>query len=967
VNSFGTTFRAMELTRDQLQLTRRGFISSVSLEAISAAPVVRIGAIGATITISTGHTRFVMRGLRPSEANAFAEEVTAAWASFNLSALEHDAHRLGRLHGAIAELDRPARYPAACAVEALLVDAKALDASVLSKLQPEALGSELAEVVGRVRKFGVDPDAIRANSISIFVAAELERWKEFFDTIESKPLTPEQRLAVVVDEDATLVLAGAGSGKTSVITAKAAYLVKAGIRPPEEILLLAFAKNAAEEMSERVEARSGVPIVVRTFHALAYDIIGSVDGSKPPLADHATDDMAFTSLIKQILKDLVHTRSDVSKEIVQWFAHFLVEPKDEWDFKTKHEFYSYLEKQDLRTLQGEKVKSYEELQIANWLYENGIEYEYEPDYEHKLPKGGRRDYCPDFRLTESGVYIEHFGVRRQRMSDGTDQLTTAPFVDRNRYLADMRWKREVHAAKQTTLIETYSYERQEGHLLTALAEKLAPHATLKPRPIETIFDNVVALNQVDTFTQLLATFLRKFKSGGYTAADCEAKAERLKLGQRANAFLAVFVPVFEEYQKRLGGRIDFEDMILRAAQYVETGRYVSPFRHILVDEFQDISQSRARLVKALKAQHPDVRIFAVGDDWQSIFRFAGSDIHLMRNFGEEFGGTFNGRSGIHRTVDLGRTFRSVDQIAFAARTFVLKNPAQLSKQIVPAGKATEPAIKVVMTAKGEDTLKLAEVLSEISRKIEGSNTASVLLLARYRFLGPAMADWKRRFPRLRISFKTIHASKGLEADHVILLNADSGRMGFPSEIVDDPLLALVSPEEELFENAEERRVMYVAMTRARHTLTILASKSRPSAFVTELGQDHSYGVALTADSQAIAHECCECGGRLLDVRGKDGRTLYRCEHDQHCGNTLPACPSCGVGLPVRSSGSAEARCNCGASYRSCPECKGGWLVDRSGRYGAFLGCVRYPACDGKAKVSKVTARPVFDKPSPPPD
>jgi len=151
--------------------------------------------------------------------------------------------------------------------------------------------------------------------------------------------------------------------------------------------------------------------------------------------------------------------------------------------------------------------------------------------------------------------------------------------------------------------------------------------------------------------------------------------------------------------------------------------------------------------------------------------------------------------------------------------------------------------------------------------------------------------------------------------------------------------------------------MYVAMTRARHTLTILASKSRPSAFVTELGQDHSYGVALTADSQAIAHECCECGGRLLDVRGKDGRTLYRCEHDQHCGNTLPACPSCGVGLPVRSSGSAEARCNCGASYRSCPECRGGWLVDRSGRYGAFLGCVRYPACDGKAKVSKVTARP----------
>ena len=946
----------MEVTRDHLQLTRRGIVSSISLEEISSAPVIRKRGIGATITIFTSGTSFTMRGVRYAEANAFAERVRTAWTRFNLNALEQHSDRFGRLLRAVAELAKPLHYPAACTVESTLVDAKALDASLLSKLPLEAIGTELAELVALVRKFAADPDAVRSKSISTFVSAELERWKDFFDTIESKPLTPEQRLSVVVDEDATLVLAGAGSGKTSVISAKAAYLVKAGIRPPEEILLLAFAKNAAEEMSERVEARSGVPIVARTFHALAYDIIGQVDGSKPPLADHATDDLAFTNLIKQILKDLVHTQADVSKAIIRWFAHFLVEPKDEWDFKTKHEFYSHLEKQDLRTLQGEKVKSYEELQIANWLYENGIEYEYEPNYEHKLPTSGRRDYCPDFRLTESGVYIEHFGVRRQRMPDGTDRLLTAPFVDRDKYLADMTWKREVHAAQQTTLIETYSYERQEGRLLVGLAEKLAPHVTSNPRPIETIFDNVVALNQVDAFTQLLATFLRKFKSGGYTAADCEAKAERLRLGKRANAFLAVFVPVFEEYQKRLGGRIDFEDMILRAAQYVETGRYVSPFRHILVDEFQDISQSRARLVKALKAQHSDVRIFAVGDDWQSIFRFAGSDIHLMRHFGEEFGGTFDGRSGIHRTVDLGRTFRSVDQIAFAARTFVLKNPAQLSKQIVPAGKASEPAIKIVMTAKGEDTPKLAEVLAEISRRAEASPTASVLLLGRYRFLEPAMNDLKLRFPRLRISFKTIHASKGLEADHVILLNADSGRMGFPSEIVDDPLLALVSPEEELFENAEERRVMYVAMTRARHTLTILASKSRPSAFVTELGQDHSYGVALTADSQTIAHECSECGGRLLDVRGKDGRTLYRCEHDQHCGNALPTCPSCGVGFPVRSSGSAEARCNCGASYRSCPECKGGWLVDRSGRYGAFLGCVRYPACDGKAKVSKVTAR-----------
>lgn len=202
----------------------------------------------------------------------------------------------------------------------------------------------------------------------------------------------------------------------------------------------------------------------------------------------------------------------------------------------------------------------------------------------------------------------------------------------------MKWKREVHAVHETTLIETYSYEREEGRLLKGLAEKLAPHVALNPRPLDTIYDRIIEMKQVDAFSQLLGTFLRKFKGGGYSLAERESRSESMKLGKRARAYLAVYRPVFDAYQKRLGGRIDFEDMILRAADYVETGRYVSPFRHILVNEFQDISQSRARLVKATKRQDPDVRMFAVGDDWQSIFRFAGSDIHLMRHFGREFGG-----------------------------------------------------------------------------------------------------------------------------------------------------------------------------------------------------------------------------------------------------------------------------------------------------------------------------------------
>jgi DNA helicase-4 len=394
-------------------------------------------------------------------------------------------------------------------------------------------------------------------------------------------------------------------------------------------------------------------------------------------------------------------------------------------------------------------------------------------------------------------------------------------------------------------------------------------------------------------------------------------------------------------------------MVLRATGHVENGRYDSPFKHILVDEFQDISTGRARLIKALKAQHSDAKVFAVGDDWQSIYRFAGSDIHIMRHFGTEFGGEYAGASGIHRTVDLGRTFRSVDKIALAARRFVLKNPAQITKTVVPAGEADQPAIRIAWTRRETGDKVLAQALASIAEGAVCDRASTVLLLGRYRFIEPDLRRLRRQFQSLKINFKTIHASKGLEADHVIILGVDNARMGFPSMIVDDPLLSLVSPEAEPFANAEERRVMYVAMTRARRTVTVLASEARPSAFVTELTEDPDYGVISPQDVSKRTHTCLQCGGRLLYMPGQDGPGWYRCEHVKLCGNRMSACPACGVGLPIRDAKSGDQTCSeCGAVQQACPTCQDGWLVERQGRYGPFLGCIRFPDCDGKAKLRK---------------
>lgn len=944
------------LTLQEKGIAARGAGSAwIGLETIAARPSVRKGLLCYSLVLDLGGGRnLILPAVDAAAARNFAHAATTAWTDFNRAELEKEDATIRRILQALDALKVPDAYPSACYVEPLARDAGDLNGRVLSKVNAEAVGNEVMSRIVPITAFASDPHSVRDAAINAFVEAQLLRWKDFFDTIESMPLTPEQRLSVVVDEDATLVLAGAGSGKTSVITAKAAYLVKAEIRKPSEVLLLAFAKDAAIEMSERIEARCGVPLKARTFHALAYEIIGQVEGEKPPLAPTATDDKAFLSLVKEILRHVVATATDIAQTLIGWFAGFFDDFPSEWDFKTKHEWYAQIESRNLRTLQGETVNSFEELLIANWLFRNGVAYEYEPSYEHKLEKTGRRVYTPDFRLKESGVYIEHFGVRKKRGRDGVEELTTAPYIDRDEYMAGMDWKRNVHAEHETVLVETYSWEREEGRLLEGLAEKLEPHVMLRPIPDIEIYDHVADVGLVDSFTSLMGTFLRHFKNGGYEVEDCAEKAQTMKMGKRAEAFLKIFAAVFHEYQSRLGDRIDFEDMVKRATAAVESGLYQSPFRHILVDEFQDISTGRARLIQALKRQHSDAKVFAVGDDWQSIYRFAGSDIHIMRNFGAEFGGIYAGATGVHRSVDLGRTFRSVDKIALAARHFVLRNPAQIIKTVIPAGETDEPSIRIVWTRRqtGEKELNDA-VVALAATAGKGGGKPSILILGRYRFLRPDVKRLQHCNPGAMIDFKTIHASKGLEADHVIILGADNATMGFPSMIVDDPLLSLVSPEAEPYPNAEERRVMYVGVTRARRTVTILASEARPSVFVEELIRDPEFGVVVPSEAQKHTHTCPDCGGRLLHMAEKNGRDWYRCEHVKLCGSRMPACPACGVGLPVRSRVSGDLVCgDCGETQPTCPSCDAGWLVERRGRYGAFLGCVRFPDCDGKAKMQK---------------
>ena len=247
-------------------------------------------------------------GVNPTQAGAFVTALNTRWRGAIRAQVASFAAEIDALLQVVERLEQPRRYPAACLLEPFRSRTEALFASIPWPLPKQTLPEDHSRGLDALAAFRRDPIGIRERAIEKFIEGELRDMSGFFDRIESNPLTLEQRTAVVTDEDATLVLAGAGSGKTSVITAKAAYLIESGTRQPEEILLMAFGKNAADEMAERIKERYGASVETKTFHALAYGIIREVEGQAPALAIHATDDAAFFKLIRDIIVDLFLSR-----------------------------------------------------------------------------------------------------------------------------------------------------------------------------------------------------------------------------------------------------------------------------------------------------------------------------------------------------------------------------------------------------------------------------------------------------------------------------------------------------------------------------------------------------------------------------------------------------------------------------------------------------------------------------------
>jgi DNA helicase-4 len=783
-----------------------------------------------------------------------------------------------------------------------------------------------------------------------YVQTQKEKLNPYFDDIEGKQLDDQQRTAVITDEYSNLIIAGAGSGKTLTILGKVKYLIEQKNVAPENILLLSFTKKTVDELNERLK-NIGLGARATTFHKLGYDTIKKYQTTIPAI----TNENTLGKVIKEYLEKEIFNDAEALKAYIVYVGCYMNIPEghegyeslgEKLDTEKGIDFQTLKSKCEpeplnkvavaaLDTMQGEKVKSVEELTIANFLYLNGIAYEYEKPYPF-----GKDMYQPDFYLKDYEIYLEHFGV-----DENNEAKWLTPFKEKE-YVEHMELKREKHKTNNTKLLETYSYYSRNNVLLVKLKEMLLnENVVFKPINIKDVYTKVTENDQNfgKELTKLIATFITLSKSRqlDYDAITNlfldRTKAINDFILKRQEIFLKFALPILKKYDNTLKelNEIDFNDMINQATDVIKENKPQYKYQHIIIDEYQDISYSRFNLIKEIR-ELSGARLICVGDDWQSIYRFAGSDISLFSNF-EKY-------VGKHEQLFIEQTYRNSQSLIDITSNYIQKNKKQIQKNPKSKKQPLENPIKFVIYSKDncEDVF-----INEIQALLDKNGNKPILVLGRHSFdinefikLTPnSRIKYYERSDKLEIKgfddidikYITVHKSKGLEADNVIVLNLKNHLLGFPNKTTDDPMLSLLLSDDEEFRFAEERRLFYVALTRTKNEAVLLIPND-VSLFAEELITDNDY--LFTANNEKLSKRNCPyCQTGHLMIRQNPVR------HNQFLGcSHYPSCNQTFNDIEILEN------------LILCPRCISGFMTKRSGQFNSFLGCTNYPKCTNTIKL-----------------
>lgn len=737
-----------------------------------------------------------------------------------------------------------------------------------------------------------------------YINQELKDNSDLFDDLDGKSLDSQQREAIVVDEDAVKVIAGAGSGKTFTIQGKVKYLTEKRDVDPSEILAISFSNASVDDLKERIAE----PIDIKTFHKVGKDILTQYNQYSRP------DTSALKRIIKRYLTKKALKNEDISKKLIEFFSFYInVPPSDDdkyegdlldWqegvDFSTLKRRFKNKQRE---TLNNEIVRSYEELYIANFLFIYGIKYTYEKIYSYPNKNFERefnkfkeflfsfneeipdelknditkdllnltdifeeyeiKDYLPDFYLDDYNIYIEHFGLNRNCENHLIGGKSS------EEYVKEMEWKRKVHKKYGTTLIETFSYYQSENRLLTRLAEKLQAQGVefneIDYREVYRILLENKTIKEWEDFIVLLKTFIELFKGNNYDETkfkefyDYVGGLKDSFSKDRTIAFLKIVEEIYNDYEAYLLKikKIDFNDMINKASDCIVKNGLDLPYKYIIVDEYQDTSFTRYNLLRNI-CDSIGAKIMVVGDDWQSIYSFSGCDVNIFTKFDNFF--------DVCETRYIEKTYRNSQQLIDASSNFVMKNPDQTRKEL-KSSKSLKYPIKLVnfdndfdeilkfeliikniinqSTFKNKKILILGRNNKDIFNLLKNFNVENEYGKRKFEILGDEDKLRRNKFvkivyrgsPDVNIEYRTVHQSKGLECDNVILINLKNWKAGFPNKMVDDPVLNFVKRNGDSFSYAEERRLFYVALTRTKNNVYLLAPYFKSSVFVQELKTD----------------------------------------------------------------------------------------------------------------------------------
>jgi DNA helicase-4 len=661
-------------------------------------------------------------------------------------------------------------------------------------------------------------------------------------------LNDKQSEAVVSDDKRILVLAGAGSGKTKTLLQKIIYLIEEKGISPSSILAITFTKNATNEMIDRLIVSADSTgqyetlmtdkhlskaakelerynrqkkykwidgLTVRTFHSFCYSIlrnygVNEFDNKFRIIGDEKRDDEDELSkhvapeTVFEVVHKLLIEQCDDTEFLLKLKRYILDYVVDKIHLKKIDGKYLPKDGKFYTTLDGTKVRSKSEQFIADWFYRHSIKYEYEPLLNVK-----DFSFHPDFHIPEANLYIEHISDKSYATKNKEEQFQKGNFL----------------------LVKTFESMTQDSalfnHTLDSIVKNRLPAKYHKSISLtykeefngyhESVKDFVIQIMRITDMVKVENTDLKKVLEDAMQDQH-----------ERVRHFYELAIPIVKKYILYCTDKsyLDFNDLISRSTSLFQNhediaAKYKSKYQYILVDEFQDVNNLQVELIKLLLTGQ--TQLFCVGDDWQSIYGFRGSNVSYIVDFENHFPNA--------KVVKLNLNYRSTQNIVGASNEVIKHNKFKVEKEIHSSKKSEH---KIVVYSGSSDDENIQFCFERVIELLEEgfTNDDILFLYRRSKMFTPYFFRFKKE--GIKVQGKTIHAAKGLEAKVVFILGLSEGSGGFPDIWLEDRIFQVIKKSNHDLLLEEERRLFYVAITRAKDKLFLITEKGNESSFLKEI-------------------------------------------------------------------------------------------------------------------------------------